>query len=158
MTERRARSGTDTPLRASLRQVEPPASSATPEFRPIPCKVFWRAEAWSAVRETRTPGTFICSTSPVSPAPGRCNRFSKRLGRKTGCCSLGIPGSTRASMPENPSSRCRRLECGHRSSTRSCARKTRNCYAPSNIFLATRRQPAFNFFSSRAALPRFPTA
>ena len=154
----RARSETDTPSRASLPQVEPPVSSGMPAFRPTPCKVFWRGEAWSGARATPTPGTFICSTNPVSPAPGRCNRFSKRLGRRTGFCSLATPGSTRASMLESPSSRCRRPECGHRSLTRSCARKTRNCYAPSNISLATRRPPAFNFFSSRAALPRFPTA
>ena len=153
----RARSGTDTSLKDSRLQVEPPASSATPGYRLTPCKVFWRGEVWSRAQETRTPGTSICSTSPASPAPGRCNRFSKRLGHRTGFCSLATPGSTRASMPENPSSRCKRPECGHRTSTRSCARKTRNCYAPSNISLATRRPPAFNFFSSSTALPRFPT-
>ena len=36
-------------------------------------------------------------------------------------------------------------------------RETWNCYAPSNIFLATKRRPAFNFSSSRAALQRFQT-
>ena len=40
-----------------------------------------------------------------------------------GFARLATPGSIRASMPESPSSRCRRPECGPRSLTRSCARK-----------------------------------
>ena len=79
-----------------------PANYAMLEFPPTHCKVSLPGEASNGTRETRTPGTSICSTSPVSPAPARCNHSSKRSARKTGYCLSEILASIRAWTREKP--------------------------------------------------------